>query len=66
METIINWFTEVKEQNPEQTKLIDRIIDGINTDGFNPDTLNQWITKTIHEIETSYQAELKEDYNAQN
>ena len=66
METIINWFTELKEQYHEQTDIIDKIIAGININGFNSDPFDNWITEELGKIEMKYKNELKEDINAEN
>lgn len=63
MEQIIKWFTELKEQEPDYTDLVDKIVVGISEYGFNSNTLNTWISQELKGIETTYKAELKEDEN---
>ncbi|MBA7579357.1 hypothetical protein ES708_21227 [subsurface metagenome] len=63
MGKITNWFTELKEQEPYYTDLVDKIVVGISEYGFNSNTLNIWISQELKGIETTYKAELKDDEN---
>ena len=58
METIIDWFTELKKQYPEQANMIDKIIAGINVHGFNSEFFDNWIKSELKEIETTFLNEL--------
>lgn len=66
MEKITNWFTKLKKEEPEYTDMVDKIVMGISEYGFNSNTLNDWISRELEEIETTYKAELKEGENDEN
>ncbi len=66
METIIDWFTELKDQYPNQTDIIDKIIAGIDINGFNGELFDNWLKEKLEIVEANYKSELKEDSNAEN
>lgn len=63
MNDILNWFTELKEQEPDYANLVDKIVVGINEDGFDSSVLNNWITQELRDIETEYKTEFQKARN---
>ena len=66
MEEITNWFTELKERESDFADLIDKVMGGINEDGFASNTIETWISQELKGIEKTFKTELQEGENDEN
>lgn len=65
MHDIFNWFTELKEQEPDYADLVDKIVEAISEDVFDSSILNIWITQELRDIETEYKIEFQKERNGE-
>ncbi|MEO2050148.1 MAG: hypothetical protein ABGX00_00175 [Allomuricauda sp.] len=57
MDDIQNWFEEQKGSITEKNELIDKIISGLSTRGFDNSHLNQFIQNKLENIASNYESE---------
>jgi hypothetical protein len=59
MKNIESWFNELIKTNPEKQILIEKIILGIESQGFDDFELKKWIEQEIKKINKSIEKDFK-------
>ena len=57
MESVKNWFEELKEQKPEWENVLDKVIEGMSDRGFDSTSFNQQIEAELVKIKSDYENE---------
>lgn len=57
MNEIKNWFNNLKNEKPELSLVIDKIVNGISNRGFNFEDLNHWVDEELSKIEQDLESE---------
>ena len=66
MESINNWLSKLKADNPMWGDTIDKIMQCLSERGFDSTILNHWIDEELNKIKTEYEAEFIQDIDDKN
>lgn len=65
MENVKNWFEEFLKTNNQKKNLIDQIISGIKSGGFDSRYINSWISENLTNIQRSVSSKFEKKENAE-